>query len=257
MELNKTNYYSSEANKAFMSSTQFKDFIKCEESALAKINEEYEENATIAMLVGSYVDAYFDGSLNKFKAVHPEIFKKDGNLKSDYIKAEYMIHRAERDELFMKYLSGQKQVVMTGEIASVPFKIRIDSFHPGKAIVDLKTVKDFKPVYDEANHSYKNFVEHWGYDIQGAIYQEIVRQTTGVALPFFIAAITKEEEPDLCLMNIPQERLDQCLDFVKTFAPRFQAIKQRTDNPQRCGKCNWCKKTKVLNSIIDYRDLEV
>ena len=37
MKLNKNNYYSQEANKYYMSYSQFKDFLKCPAYAMAKI----------------------------------------------------------------------------------------------------------------------------------------------------------------------------------------------------------------------------
>lgn len=249
-------YFSTEANQKYMSNSQFKSFRECEEKALAELSGEYERPVTTSLLVGSYVDAYFEGTLDVFKGKHPEIFKRDGSLKADYSKAEYIIERVERDEKFMKYMSGEKQVIMTGGIEGVPFKIKIDSYHKDKAIVDLKIVKDFKSIYDKELHKRVPFAELWGYDIQGAIYQEIVRQNTGKKLPFYIAAATKETEPDIALMSIPQERLDECLSLVKALAPRYQAIKQGKESPVRCQKCDWCKKTKVITEIIDYRDLE-
>lgn len=257
MILTAENYFSSEARQEYMSSTQFKAFRECEESALAQLTGKYEQPVSTALIVGSYVDAHFEGTLDVFRAKHPEIFKRDGSLKSDYVKAEYMIERIERDELFSKYMSGDKQVIMTGEIDGIPFSIKIDSYHKDKAIVDLKTIKDFKPVYDEDIHRRVPFAEYWGYDIQGAIYQEIVRQNTGKTLPFFIAAVTKETEPNIAVMSIPQERLEERLTLVKALTRRYHSIKQGKEAPARCEKCDWCKKTKVLTEIIDYRDLEV
>lgn len=257
MEITNENYFTSEANAEYMSNSQFKDFAKCEFTALAKLKGDYKQPTSTALLVGSYVDAHFEGTLDIFKAHHPEIFKRDGGLKADYAQADYIIQRIEQDELFMKYMSGEKQVIMTGEVEKVPFKIKIDSYHKDKAIVDLKVVKDFQPLWNDEIKGKQSFVEYWGYDFQGAIYQEIVYQNTGVRLPFFIAAVTKEQEPDICIMNIPQERLDLCMDIVKAMAPRFNALKQGTENPSRCEKCNYCKRTKVLDKIIDYRDLEV
>lgn len=251
------NYYSQQANIDYMSCSQFKDFMKCEEMALAKLSGDYSQQSTTALLVGSYVDAHYEGTLDIFKAHHPEIFKRDGSLKADYVKAEEIIQRTERDKLFSKYMSGEKQVIMTGEIEGVPFKVKIDSYHEDKAIVDLKCMKDFNSVWDEKLHRKLPFVEAWGYDIQGAIYQEIVRQNTGKQLPFFIAAATKESTIDICVMSIPQERLDCCLDLVKARSPHYQALKLGKKTAARCEKCDWCKETKILTEIVDYRDIGV
>ena len=87
-ELTNKNYFSIESNREYMSASQFKDFMKCEVEALAKINGETQEEPSKAMLVGSYVDAYFSGEIDKFKVEHPEIFKKDGTLLKDFEKAK-------------------------------------------------------------------------------------------------------------------------------------------------------------------------
>ena len=140
------NYFSNENQLKYMGVSQFKSFEKCHASAYAEVMGKYEREKTTSLLVGSYVDAHFEGSLDIFKAKNPSLFKRDGGLKADYVKAEEIINRVERDPLFMEYMSGEKQVIMTGEIEGVPVKIKIDSYHPGKMIVDLKIMKDFEPV---------------------------------------------------------------------------------------------------------------
>lgn len=56
MKLNQNNYYSVESNRQFFSVSQYKDFMKCEAMALAKIRGEYQPAMTKAMLTGSFVD---------------------------------------------------------------------------------------------------------------------------------------------------------------------------------------------------------
>lgn len=252
MTLTAENYFSSEANHEYMSVSQFKSFQKCEAAAMAELNGDYSEPMSTALLVGSYVDAHFEGTLDVFKAKHPELFKKDGSLKSDYIQAESIIQRVERDNLFMALMDGEKQVIMTGEILKVPFKIKIDSFHLGESIVDLKVMRDFERIWDSENHIRVSFIEAWGYDIQGAVYQEIVRQNTGFKLPFYIAAVTKEKEPDISALEVKQPRLDYCLDIVKRDLSRITGVKKGLFEPHRCEKCDYCKSTKQLAEIVDY-----
>ena len=113
MKLTAENYFSKEANFAFMSVSQFKSFSKCPAAAMAELTGEFEREETTALLVGSYVDAHFEGTLKSFAEQHPEIFKRDGTLKAEFSQAEAIIKRIERDKLFMHYLSGEKQVIMT------------------------------------------------------------------------------------------------------------------------------------------------
>ena len=92
----------------------------------------------------------------------------------------------------MKYMAGEKQRIMTGEIGGAKWKIKMDSYIEGVAIVDLKAMASITDLKWVKDIGYLDFVRYWGYDIQGAVYQEIVRQNTGKQLPFYIAAATKE-----------------------------------------------------------------
>ena len=71
MVLNDENYYSAEAGKEYMSVSQFKDFYGspgregCEFRALSVLEGHWKEDPTTAMKVGSYVDAYFEGTLEE------------------------------------------------------------------------------------------------------------------------------------------------------------------------------------------------
>lgn len=244
MKLTKRNYFSRKANREFMSVSQFKAFSKCQASALAEINGKYEREKTTALLVGSYVDSYFEGTLKSFKNQNPEIFKKDGTLKAEYLQAESIIERIKKDKLFMEYMSGKKQVIMTGEISGVPVKIKIDSYLPDK-IVDLKIMRDFEAVNDPEKGRIPWF-EAWGYDLQGAVYQEVVRQNTGLQLPFYLAAATKEKITDLDIVHISQESLDFALETFKRDVQLFDAVKKGIIEPERCEKCEYCKISKQL-----------
>ena len=169
--------------------------MACEFSVVEKLEERWEQKKTTPLLVGSYVDSYFEGTLEEFKKENPEIFTQKGELKANYKQAERIIARMERDPLFMQYMSVEKQVIMTGELFGAEWKIKIDSFVRGIAITDLKVMASITKLEWVKDIGYLDFVRYWGYDIQGAIYQEIVYQNTGERLPFYIAAGTKEEEP--------------------------------------------------------------
>lgn len=253
--LNNDNYFSAENNLKYMGSSQFKSFLSCEAATLCEIKGGYQREVTDALLIGSYVDAWYSGELEQFKAATPELFTAKGELKAQYRHAEYIIERVQRDKLFSQYMSGDKQKIFTGEIASVPFKIKVDSYHPDKCIVDLKCIKDFQPVYNQEKGIKESFIDFWGYSYQGAIYQEIVRQNTGKKLPFFLAAVTKEKEPDLKIIWLPDDVLAEKLEVIEYLLPRFQQLKNGAITPQRCEKCAYCKRTKVLTEPINYYDL--
>ena len=105
------NYFSTEINMAYLDCTTYKNFVgtpgikPCEARALAEAKGEIEHPVSVPLMVGSYVDAYFSGKLDKFKSEHPEIFSTRGatagELKSDYKQADVMIQRAIKEPLFI------------------------------------------------------------------------------------------------------------------------------------------------------------
>ena len=105
--LNSDNYFDRENQVKYMSVSQFKAFEKCEAAALAEIMGDYEREKTTPLLVGSYVDAYFEGKLDLFKENNPQLFKRNGELKSEYIQADQIIQRIEKDPLFMFFMNGR------------------------------------------------------------------------------------------------------------------------------------------------------
>lgn len=246
MQLTLDNYYTRDADLYYMSTSQYKRFLDCEAAAMATLTGQYQTESTTAMLVGSYVDAYYSGDLDTFTATHPAIFKKDGSLKAEFSQADAIIERIGRDKMMTRYLGGQHQVIQTGKIAGIPFKTRIDAYHPGEAIVDLKVMRDFKPIWKKGLKMH--WIEAWGYDIQGAIYQAI----EGNGLPFIIAAATKEPVTDIELLLISNEHLREALSEIKQNAPRFDAIKKGVIEPERCGRCDWCKQTKIITQATNY-----
>ena len=261
MILTAENYYSQEANRTYMSVSQYKDFcgsmgkIPCEAQALAKLRGEWEMDETTALLVGSYVDAHFEGTLNLFKAQNPEIFTKQGALKAEYRQAETIINRIERDEYFMKYMEGQKQVIMTGEIGGALWKVKLDSYVPEVCIVDLKVMKSIRDTFWVRDAGYMDFIQYWGYDLQGAVYQEVVRQNTGKLLPFYIAAASKEKETDIEIIHIDDNHLKEKLYEVEQNIHKILALKSGEIEPIRCEQCDYCKHTKVLKVPIHYTQL--
>ncbi len=256
----------------YMSASQFKSFRKCEAAAFAELKGEWGRKESLALLVGSYVDAYFSDELEQFCADHPEIYKKDGTLKADFEKAHSICERVNRDELARLLLSGRHQAIKTGKIAGVDYKAKYDSLltarqveaickkfpeirslvpFGGPMIVDLKCMKDFETIWDEDAGERVSFIEFWGYDIQGAIYQKL----DGRLAPFVIVGATKEAATDIEAFYIPDEDLAFCLSEVETLSPRYAAIKRGEIEPEGCGKCAYCRNVKRLSGIKHYRQI--
>ena len=74
-------------------------------------------------------------------------------------------------------------------------------------------------------------------------------------LPFILAVGTKEDSPDLAALYISDEDLAAKLHEVEDLAPRYQAIKEGRIHPTRCEHCAYCRATKRLDAILNYKDL--
>ena len=277
-KLTESNYYSTYMDMKYVSASQYKLFFNpykncCEAAALAQIKGEIERPDTESLLIGSYVDEALTGNLKKFCAEHPELFSSrgetKGQLKATYQQAEKMLSRAKSDALFMSYVVGGKhQVIMTGVIEGVPVKIKIDhvAYKNGSpvAIVDLKTVKSmYETFWVKDSGEHLTWVERWMYDCQLGVYQEIYRQNTGLTLPCYLAAISKDKSeniahPRLKIIQIPQMKMDERMLEFRRNVPKIQALKEGRMQPISCGVCDYCADTLPCEVIsMDELRLEV
>ena len=260
--LTNDNYYSQEANERYMSVHQYLDFCGhmgvqgCAKRAMAALRGDYVKAKTTAMMVGSYVDSFYEGTLDKFKQENPDIFTQKGELKSAYKQAEKMIERSLKDKKFQAFMSGEKQVIMTGYLYGCDWKIKMDSYIPHKAIVDLKTSSDnLHRAWKVQDYGYANCAEYWGYTIQMAVYQKIVEINTGDKLPCILAFITKEDSPELKLCYVDQMSLDHALNEVEMNMAGLLMVKNGEVDPIPCGKCDYCKATEPIEEVINIADL--
>lgn len=278
MKLTNKNYYGAAANNSFMSVSQFKQFQKCEAMALAELKGEYERPKSKALLLGSFVDEMLTGTKksqvkfivenrseifqksSKLSKIDdegltviatdffPNIFDIDNKPYAEIVQALETIEKIKKQPLMMKHFKSKHQVIMTGVIAGVPFKIKMDNYKPGEFIADGKYMASLR-----SPNLFEPMVKYWGYDIQGAVYQEIVYQNTGERLPFYLDIATKETPTHLAVAEIKQYDLDEALETVIKNAPRFQAIKNGEIEPERCGEydCNYCTETEIITEPID------
>ena len=252
MKITNKNYYGPKANQAYFSVSQFKDFLKCPAMAMAKLSGEYTPERGRALVLGSLVDEMLTGtkkSQEKFiEENRAELFKKNGEPYADVEQALETVERVRKQPLMMHYLSGKHQTIMTGEIEGVPFKIKMDSYNPEEYINDLKYMASLR-----SPNLFTPMVEYWGYDLQAACYQEIVRQNIGKQLPFFFTVATKEKPAHLAVGQISQWNIDKAMETVRANIVRFQKIKAGEIEADRCEDygCEWCTTTKIITEPID------
>jgi len=309
-----SNYY--EEDK-FMSVSKYKKLKRCEVLGTTPSGD-FEPSQ--AMLIGSYVDAYVEGTLEEFKQEHPEVFlstttdsekdaidyfkksvegnqshyidvfpqlftkskslKKNINnklalkcirgdndlhqgmlerfpkmdspqLKSDFKLAENICNYIDANERISNFLSGEKQVIMTGEIEEIPFKIKMDSYIQGVLIADLKVMRSVT----DSNGDYYDFLTSYGYITQLACYQEIVYQNTGERLPVYIVAVTKETPINSVIIQIPQNQLELEMIEVREKLSHLYKVKLGEIEAEGCGKCKACIEARTETELINFEDL--
>lgn len=260
MELTSDNYYSPEANIDYMSVSQYKDFMKCEAAAMAKITGSYTDIKQEALLVGSYVHAAIEGeqAFEEFKQNNPEIYTAKKELKAPFKQANIMIDTIFEDELCQTVLEGEKEVILTAELFGVMWKAKIDvlSRENGR-ITDLKTVKGIREKYWNGER-YVSFVQMYGYDTQMAVYAEIERLSGEMKFEYLeptILAVSKEEVPDKEIIWFDEEIIQEKLKEVERNMPHILNVKFGQVKPEGCGRCNYCKSKKRLASMTHYLDL--
>lgn len=249
-KLTEKNYYTPEMNRKYMSVSSYKAFCKCEAAALAELNGTYEKPKSRALTLGSYVDEMLTGTKKSQERFitenYAELFKKNGEPYADVAKANDAIERVKKQPLMMKYLSGKHQKPMIGTIGGVEWKIKMDSYSPGKFIADLKYLKDLR-----SPNLFESAIKYWGYDLQMAVYREVVYQNTGELLPTYLVIATKEDIPRLAVCEVKPWNLEDALEEMKKRLPRIIAVKNGEVEPERCGVCDYCADTTILTEPID------
>lgn len=242
---------------SYMSVSLFKSFKECQAKTMAKLKGEWQPPTSQALLIGGYMDSLWDGqeALDKYILEHrPDLFTKQGKKRAEVQAADKAFMRAQREPLFVEYMSGEHQTIMTGEIEGVPYKIKMDSYIPDKMIIDEKYMKDTQPGWIEGEGKV-TWIDLFHYDWQMAVYQEIVRQNTGKQLPCFLNVITKETEPTVEIVELPQWKLNSAMEIIKYYTPLFADIRDGKVPAERCEHCEYCKATKHIDKPMQYEDL--
>jgi len=269
MELTKENYYSLEANIHYMSVSQFKSFLPsyggCEALAMAKIKGEFVESKKEAFDEGHYVHAWNEGTLEEFKAENPHLYSSrsptKGQLKANYKYCNKMIEVLENDPLVMEKLAGEKEVIMTAEMFGIPWKVMLDSYNPDIGIfADLKALKEMDGKWwNKDAQVYENFLDHYGYTIQMAVYAEIEKRATGNdmwLLPHMVV-VTKQDPPDHEIIYFDYDIIESSLQIVRNNIERVKEVKSGQAEPIRCEKCEYCRLTKKIKRIIHCTELSL
>lgn len=270
MILTRDNYYTPEADWAYMSCSQYQGWCECEARQMAKMQGRWVEEPREAFLVGNYFHSYFEspeaheafcrenaGKIYKTKTVKGEIVVT--GKYAPYVQADQMIQTAEGDPLIRSLIDmpGENEIVMTGTLFGVPWRVRMDRYVPnGRLIIDYKTVANINELkWDPVVREKVTFLDAYGYMMRAAVYSEIEKQTKGKSTDphFIIIAISKQDPPDKDVLELNhRQRYDYELAQIKDRLPHIQRVKEGRERPTRCGYCDYCRATKRLFAIRPY-----
>lgn len=273
------NYYTPAADQAYMSCSQYSSFVgvaddaPCPARAMAKILGNFQDKPRDAFTQGNYFHTALEGDAahKAFCEAHfDEIFKTkektvqratkdrpaiketvtDGPYAA-YAQLDDCLRTVRSDGSFQRLLEadGENEVILSGEVFGVPWRIRCDKIiYKNHIIVDWKTCASLNQLHYSAEKKDRvTFVEYYGYLMRAAVYMEIYRQNFGVKPSFVLGCVTKQEFPAKGIYVIHPEIdgavLQYELDKIQGNLPRIMPVKNRETAPRRCGFCEYCRKT--------------
>lgn len=212
MILTEDNYYTPDADREYMSCSQFQLFCECEAKAMAKLQKRWVDKPSEAFLVGNYFHSYFESpeahqkfcTENADKIYTQSSYKKyitlcqsrdieiEANGKSGiipeaalkplakYEQADNMIRVVKDDPLMKQFLDldGENEKIVTGEIFGVKWRGKLDKYIPEmRFIVDYKTVANiWETTYNPVTKERETFVQKYGYLFRAAVYSLLEMQ---------------------------------------------------------------------------------
>ena len=213
--------------KDYISFSAINRYLECEAKALAIDKEQFIEPQTEAMMLGKVFESTLTG-----KKLEPMagMYKKNGE---PYKKVIDTINSAlairERSD-FKNLTNGfDEQVKVEGE----GFLGYLD-FYNGKDIIELKYLKDTKPVWVDG--AKMDFWYGRRYDLQLSIYQRLTN-----AENVYLAVVTKEVPPMLKLIEFPIRYLVANRLEIDEHKERITIIRDGGMAPRKCGVCDYCR----------------
>ena len=266
IELTKENYYDLNTLYDYMDKSTFLDFDKCELAALAKINGSWKPTSNPeALLVGNYVHSALESD-----EAHEAFIKENessilshsgtskGKPKKAYKQADQMIQALKSDEWFEDhYAPGKKEVIVTGELFGHQWKGKIDSLDLDNGVFyDLKTTADFTKRWNEESRQREPFIYNGHYELQMAVYQQLIKQTFGKMCEPVIVGITKQTPPDMQAFDFESDgakaAMANALEVVKKKQDHFWNVLMGEELPKACGHCDYCRTKARLTDPVPF-----
>lgn len=243
--LTRENYHSPEAKARWLSSSDVKKAMRCE-AAWAFGGPEDEDKE--AFLFGHLFEALVTGERYDNPLLYSSRGPTAGELKFEYRFAEDMARAVRRSPMLERLIDRcDKQVIMTGEIGGLPFRVMCDLMDTNGSIFDIKSARSFAPRYDEDKASYRDWWAIWDYPVQLWIYREIARQN-GIDAPRVGLIAASKQNADVQALVFSRETMEAAEADARYAIDRIAAIRDG-DLPIKCEHCQWCIDHKEITDF--------
>lgn len=243
--LTQSNYHSPEAKARWLSSSDVKKAMRCEAAWIGGDVEDEDKNAFI---FGHLFEALLTGEEYENPLVYSSKGPTKGQVKAEYKPAYEMAEAVRRSPELAKIIDrSRKQVIMTGEIGGLPFRVMCDLMDVDGSIYDIKSARSFSPQYDEDRAAYRDWWAAWEYPVQLWIYREIARQN-GVDVPHVGLIAASKQNADVQALVFSRETMEAVEADARYAIDRIAAIRDG-DLPMKCEHCQWCIDHKEITDF--------
>lgn len=242
----------------FISNSFLGDFEECQFGALTKFTTPQEKEFNETFATGHAVEAKVFGGQQGFDAylarVTEHAYMKSGKAYAWVTKANDYADAIIRQAKIMKLLAGGiYHQTIAFEMFGFAFKAEVDYMNVDKKIeVDLKTTAsnfvdhDYNPLEKVRNLT---FIDKYNYHRQRAIYREAIVSQFAFVPKQYILAVSKTTKSVKLFHFDDAERLDNELRKVEG---QLEVLKDilAGEAPLRCGICEYCVATEIIDSAI-------
>lgn len=245
LTLDPGNYHSPEARALWLSSSDVKKAMRCEAAWAAGEREDEDKNAFV---FGHLFEALVTGEEYDNPLVYSSKGPTKGQVKAEYKPAYDMAKAVRRSSMLAEIIDrSRKQVIMTGEIGGLPFRMMCDLLDVDGSIYDIKSARSFAPQYDDGHAAYRDWWAIWEYPVQLWIYREIARQN-GLTVPRVGLIAAAKDNADVQALTFSRETMEAAEADARYTIERMAAIR-RGDTPEPCGHCRWCVGQKIITEF--------
>lgn len=239
------NYHSPEARVRWLSSSDVKQVMRCE---AAWASGEREDEDKEVLVFGHLFEALLTGEEYDNPALYSSRGPTKGLLKAEYQPAEDMAQAVRRSPMLARLIDrSRKQVIMTGEIEGLPFRVMCDLLDTNGSILDIKSARSFAAQYDENHGAYREWWAIWDYPVQLWIYSEIARQN-GLDVPHVGIIAAAKNNCDVQAITFSRETMEAAEADARYAIDRISAIRDG-DLPMKCERCQWCIDHKEITDF--------